>query len=39
MTETDEYILYNDGTLIIKEGIKILTEQVYSKLKIKKRLL
>ena len=39
MTETDEYILYNDGTLIIKEGIKILTEQVYSKLKIKKLVL
>lgn len=39
MIETDEYILNNDGTLIIKEGVKVLKEQIYSRLKVKKLVL
>ena len=37
--ETNEYILKDDKTLIIKDGVKILREQVYSKLKVKKLIL
>ena len=37
--ETNEYILKDDKTLIIKDGVKVLREQVYSKLKVKKLIL
>ena len=37
--ETNEYILKDDKTLIIKDGVKVLKERVYSNLKIKKLIL
>lgn len=39
MIETNEYYLYNDGTLVIKDGVKILREHVYSDIKVKKLIL